>query len=184
MPVGKERNTGRTGEVRKSWPFVSPLIIITSNSWSNGEVYRSTNARPIIMHRGIPQWGPNSEVHTDLQLTMDMPERYTYRSATLLDWRCDTKYQHTPLLYCSCTSTVIQGNPNWGLARADTAGGTLLPWEGSFYASSRRPRFEAWRLAGSSSGALIRAPMMLAAEGRRLCKSRRESFLSSPCLNR
>jgi len=26
------------------------------------------------MHRGIPQWGPNSEVHTDLQLTMDMPE--------------------------------------------------------------------------------------------------------------
>ena len=99
MPVGKERNTGRTGEVRKSWPFVSPLIIITSNSWSNGEVYRSTNARPIIMHRGIPQWGPNSEVHTDLQLTMDMPERYTYRSATILDWRCDTKYQHTPLLF-------------------------------------------------------------------------------------
>ena len=131
---------------------------------------------------GIPQWGPNSELHTDLQLTMDMPEHYTYRSATILDWRCDTNIDTRH--YCPCTSTVTQGNPNWGLARADTAGGTLLPWEGSFYASSRRPRFEAWRLAGSSSGALIRAPMMLAAEGRRLCKSRRESFLSSPCLNR
>ena len=111
MPVGKERNTGRTGEVRKSWPFVSPLIIITSNSWSNGEVYRSTNARPIIMHRGIPQWGPNSEVHTDLQLTMDMPERYTYRSATILDWRCDTKYRYTPLLsmYLNSDKGILTG---------------------------------------------------------------------------
>ena len=177
MPVGKERNTGRTGEVRKSWPFVSPLIIITSNSWSNGEVYRSkaeTNARPIIMHRGIPQWGPNSELHTDLQLTMDMPEHYTYRSATILDWRCDTNIDTRH--YCPCTSTVTQGNPNWGLARADTAGGTLLPWEGSFYASSRRPRFEAWRLAGSSSGALIRAPMMLAAEGGACVRAEERAF--------
>ncbi|KAM0695080.1 hypothetical protein Q7P36_005436 [Cladosporium allicinum] len=115
-----------------------------SNSWSNGEVYRSkaeTNARPIIMHRGIPQWGPNSEVHTDLQLTMDMPERYTYRSATILDWTCDTEYRYTPLLSMRHSLTVGRellrvfskasfrsleacGQQQWGIdPRTDDAGG-------------------------------------------------------------
>jgi hypothetical protein len=41
-----------------------------------------------------------------------------------------------------------------GLARQDTAGGTLLPWEGSFYASSRRARFEAWSSAALRAAAV------------------------------
>jgi hypothetical protein len=90
MPVGK---MGGTGEVMEVLAFVNPLIMITSNSWSNDEVYREKqrqNARPLHYAQGPCRAfrrgdRPNSELHTDLQLRMDMPERYTYRSATILD---------------------------------------------------------------------------------------------------
>ena len=78
--------------------FVNPLIMITSNSWSNDEVYREKqrqNARPLHYAQGPCRAfrrgdRPNSELHTDLQLRMDMPERYTYRSATILDMEYTT----------------------------------------------------------------------------------------------
>jgi hypothetical protein len=111
MPVGKK---GRTGEVIEVLAFVSPLIMVTSNSWSNDEVYgekphdERQNARPLCIAQGPCRAfrrgdRPNSELHTDLQLRMNMPERYTYRSATILDmeyttarhywWTVCTKYK-------------------------------------------------------------------------------------------
>lgn len=101
MPVG---NKGRTGEVMEVLDLVSPLIMITSSSWSNGEVYREKkrqNARPLHYAQGPCRAfrrgdRPNSELHTDLQLTMDMPERYTYRSATILDMEYTTARHYWP----------------------------------------------------------------------------------------
>lgn len=150
MPVGK---SGRTGEVRESWSFVRPLIIVTIISWPNGEVYREKQRQ--MMHgpsstyaQGpvwcIPPWGPNSELHTDLQLTMDMPERYTYRFSHC--GHCPTIF-YTELLVNVCNDE-IRDDPCWGLARQYTAGGTLLPWKSSFYGCSRRARFRSLEACG------------------------------------
>jgi hypothetical protein len=178
MPVGKD---GRTGEVRESWLFVSPLIIVTSSSWSNGEVYRSKSRDTCTAHHYAQG---RSAVGAELGSAHRSSANDGYAGALYIPlshyppcWRGiqNDNTRH----YWPCISTAIQGDPYWGLARQVTAGGTLLPWDRSFYASSRRPRFEAWRLAGSSSGALIRAPMMLAAEVGGACVRAEERALLS-----
>jgi hypothetical protein len=141
--------------VRKSWPFVrvhSSLLPAIHGQTAKSIVRKAeTNARPSTMQRG------HSAVGAELGSAHRSSANDGYAGALYIPLsHCSGHgidyYTISLALYLYETGTAIQRNSYWMLARADTAGGTLLPWNGSFYGCSRSRRFEAWRLAGLAVG--------------------------------